>query len=73
MPTLKQRLNITTDRGMRSVLARIAKRDCVPLATKAAELLRNALELEEDQYFTKIAEHRLAQKVKRIPHHLAWK
>ena len=73
MPTLKQRLNITTDRGTRSILARIAKRDRVPLATKAAELLRFALEVEEDVALTKIAEERLAIKGKYIPHELAWK
>lgn len=73
MPTLKQRLNITTDRATRSVLTRIAKRDRVPLATKAAELLRFALEVEEDLVLSKIAEERSAMKVKYIPHELAWK
>lgn len=72
MSTLKQRLNITTDQATRSVLARIAKRDRVPLATKAAQLLRFALEVEEDIVLSKIAEERLAMKVKYIPHKLAW-
>jgi hypothetical protein len=73
MPTLKQRLNITTDRATRSVLSRIAKRDRVPLATKAAQLLRFALEVEEDIALSKIVEERSAIKGKFIPHELAWK
>ncbi len=50
-----------------------AKRDRVPVATKAAELLRLALEIEEDLALGAIAMQRLAQKGKPIPHHLAWK
>jgi antitoxin component of RelBE/YafQ-DinJ toxin-antitoxin module len=73
MLTIKQRLNITTDRATRSILARIAKRDRVPLATKAAQLLRNALELEEDIALAKIANERFLKKGKFIPHELAWK
>jgi antitoxin component of RelBE/YafQ-DinJ toxin-antitoxin module len=73
MPTLKQRLNITTDRATRSILERIAKRDNVPLATKAAQLLRNALELEEDIALANIANERFLKGGKFIPHELAWK
>jgi len=73
MPTLKQRINITTDRETRSVLVRIAKRDRVPLATKAAQLLRNALELEEDIVLAKIVNERFLKGGKFIPHELAWK
>ena len=53
-------------------LLRAARRDHVPIATKAAELLRMALEIEEDLALVTIAEDRSAQKVKYIPHRLAW-
>ena len=52
---------------------RIAKRDRVPLATKAAQLLRNALELEEDIVLAKIVNERFLKGGKFIPHELAWK
>jgi predicted DNA-binding protein len=73
MPTLKQRINITTNKETSFLLKKIAKRDGVPVATKAAQLLEDALEILEDRYFAAIAEERLGQKVKHIPHHLAWK
>ena len=74
MPTTKHRINITTDKQTEKFLSWAAERDNMPVATKAAELLRIALELEEDEYFGKIATERLAMKnVKYVPHELAWK
>ena len=42
----------------------LAKRDRVPAATKAAELLRQAIEMEEDLYLSKIADERLKGRVR---------
>ncbi len=39
MPTTKKRINLTTDKDTEAILERIAKRDGVPMATKAAELI----------------------------------
>lgn len=62
MATIKRRINITADREVELALTRAARRDGVPVATKAAELLRVALEIEEDQIFGEIAEARAKQK-----------
>ena len=48
MPTSKRRLNVTIPKTMDAILTRVARRDNVPTATKAAELLGLALEIEED-------------------------
>jgi len=73
MATTKQRINITADKHMELALKRLAKRDRVPIARKAAELINMALELEEDTILAQIAQSRLTQKVKYIPHKMVWK
>ena len=45
-------------------LGRLAKRDDMPEATKALDLIRLALEIDEDCYFEAIAEERMKGKVK---------
>ncbi len=74
MPTTKNRLNITLPDDVERVLSALSKRDNMPRATKAAELLRLALEIEADIYFGEIAEER--NKTKRslfVSHEKAWK
>lgn len=73
MTTLKRRINISANKSTEDILVRIAKRDGVPLATKVAELLRMALEIEEDIALASIADVRSVRKVKFIPHSKAWK
>ena len=70
---LKKRVNITTDAAIESALIAAAKRDGVPVTTKATELLRLALELEEDLSLVSIAEHRAKNKPKYIAHDAAWR
>ena len=74
MPTIKRRINITTDRDVEKSLFAAAKRDRVPVASKAAELLRLALELEEDLALNALAEERLFnKKIKWVSHKETWK
>ena len=73
MPTIKQRINITADTDMESSLRRAAKRDKMSVSSKAVELIRFALELEEDLYLGKIAEKRAKEKVTYVSHETAWK
>ena len=54
MPTTKTRINITLPKTMEIVLNKIAKRDDMPVATKAKELLQFAIEVEEDKLWKKI-------------------
>ncbi len=73
MPTTKARINITADKDVEKSLIAAARRDGVPTASKAAELLRLALELEEDFYWSKLAEERDVKGVKYISHEKFWK
>lgn len=73
MPTIKQRINLSVSGPVHRAVLTLAKRDRLPLATKVHNLLLQALELEEDLVFEKIAEERGNQKVKRVSHAQAWK
>lgn len=73
MPTEKQRINLSVSGPVHRAVVTLARRDRLPLATKAYDLLLHALELEEDLVFEKIAEERSGQKVKRVSHARAWK
>ncbi|MBI2098008.1 MAG: toxin-antitoxin system, antitoxin component [Candidatus Vogelbacteria bacterium] len=72
MPTIKARINVTADGVVEEALARAAKRDHVPVATKAAELLRLALEIEEDEVWTELAATR-EKNGRFISHRTFWK
>ena len=74
MATLKNRINISLSKEVDRALAALAKRDCIPRATKAASLLQVALELEEDIYLGAIASER--EKTSRtsfLSHEEVWK
>lgn len=57
---------------MESSLRSAAKRDKMSVSSKAVELIRLALEIEEDRYFAKIAEERDVKGVKYISHDDFW-
>ena len=73
MSTTKTRINISLPYDMREALIKLARRDRVPQATKAARLLETALELEEDQAWNAIAKQRDVKKALYLSHHKAWK
>lgn len=72
MPTTKKRINVTISRSMDKVLENVATRDRLPVATKAAQLLELALEIEEDQVWDKIASARDKKNASFVSHHAAW-
>jgi hypothetical protein len=72
MSTTKKRLNITLPEQLDRVLARIAKRDAVPQATKATQLLALALEIEEDVVLGVLAQERDTKSVKFVDHADVW-
>ena len=73
MPTSKKRINISLSKETALFLKKLAVRDDVPQATKAAQLLEKALEMEEDEYFAAIADERAADKsAKWISHEEFW-
>lgn len=68
----KNRLNITLRKEVQDALSKIAKRDNVPQATKAASLLEMALELEEDHVWDALAAKREKTGTKYVSHDDAW-
>ena len=73
MPTKKKRFHITVSKDAAVFIKKIALRDEVPESTKISQLLEKALELEEDEYFSKLAEERDTPDAKFISHEEAWK
>lgn len=73
MSTIKPRINITADREVRGALKQIAKRDGVPIATKAAELIAIGLNLEEDIALATMADERSGFSGEFVAHGQAWK
>ena len=73
MSTTKNRINISLAADTERMLSFIAKRDNVPEATKATDLLNLALQIEEDEVFDAMASSRDTKKTKFISHTDAWK
>lgn len=72
MATTKKRLNITLGSELEDAITKVAKRDNVPTATKAAELLEIALLIEEDMAWDILAKDREKEKGEFITHDKAW-
>lgn len=72
MPTEKRRLNLSLTREADMALRKIASRDNVPEATKALELLINALEIDEDEVWNVVAQKRDTTKATFVKHKNAW-
>ncbi len=73
MPTTKKRINISVSDEVESAVAVLAERDNVPQATKVVELLKSALETEEDQVLDQIARERDTESATFVSHEEAWK
>jgi hypothetical protein len=72
MTTTKKRVNISVSVAMEEALKALAKRDQMPVASKAAELLRHAIEIEEDEVWVRLASARDTKDAKFISHKDAW-
>ena len=68
----KSRLQITLDKDTQGLIATIAKRDNKSCSAVAADLIRQATELQEDFYFSNLADQRLAENNKRFNHEDVW-
>lgn len=69
----KKRINISVSREIDTAIGALAKRDRVPLATKAYHLISLALEIEEDQVLDALAARRDKPRAKFVSHALAWR
>ena len=72
MSVTKKRINLTVDNKIYSALELLSKKTQQKISTVSLSLIRQALELEEDIYFSEVADKRLSQKQKRISHDKAW-
>lgn len=72
MPTTKQRINLTVSPEMGGVLQKLALRDQTSVSTKTLELVRVALEIEEDAAFLQLLKSREKVKGKFVSHDAAW-
>jgi hypothetical protein len=72
MPTTKKRINISLSPDLDIMLSRVAKRDNLPEATKAVNLLEFALEIEEDLILDKIANDRDTLGARFMTHKQVW-
>ena len=73
MPTKEPRVNIVLDKPTREALAAFAVNREVTLSNAAADLIRNALELEEDYYYSALAARRERETTEWISHDAFWK
>lgn len=72
MPTDKKRVNVTLTKPMYTALSQLAKRDDVPFATKTAQLLEEALELQEDVAWEYLAHQRKNGPLSPLSHEEVW-
>lgn len=72
MPTTKTRINISLPDEIREALTKLARRDNMPEATKAARLLEMALEIEEDVVWDEIASKRDRKNARLVSHKHVW-
>jgi len=73
MPSTKTRINLTVPAEMERNLQRLAKQHDRSLATVALDLLRQAMEIEEDDALLGIAEEREHHHGALLSHAHAWK
>ena len=72
MPTKKKRINVTLNKDTALFLKKIALRDEMPLATKVAQMIEVALEIEEDLFWSKVADERIKKMTGTISHEEFW-
>lgn len=73
MPTAKKRINITVDDDVYEALERLSEQRSQPVAGVGLALIEEALEYQEDLYFSRVADERLVAKGRRVPHAKAWR
>jgi predicted DNA-binding protein len=73
MPTIKDRINITVEPELYTILTELADRKHMSLASYTKVLVERALDLEEDRYFSLVAEKRIAENQTSLDHEDAWR
>ena len=72
MPTAKKRINITIGDETYEALERLSIKREQSGSGVGLSLIEQALEYQEDLYYSRVANERLSKKEKRISHDKAW-
>ncbi|MBI3794145.1 MAG: toxin-antitoxin system, antitoxin component [Nitrospinae bacterium] len=74
MPTTNPRINVVLEKPVYEGVARLAKRDGVSLSLKVRDLVREAMETDEDVALAKVAEKREKsfKKYRALRHNEIW-
>lgn len=74
MPTKSPRINVVLEKPLYQTIERLASRDGISLSLKVRDLVREALEIEEDLALAGIAEarERALPKTKTLRHDEVW-
>lgn len=73
MATVKKRINITVDDPTYGLLEELSEARNQSISGVGLDLIDQALEYQEDLYFSRIADKRLSKKEKRLSHDKVWK
>ena len=74
MPTKNPRVNVVLEKPLYNTIERLATKEGVSLSTKVRDLIKEALEIEEDVALSDFAEirERSLVKSKRLKHSEVW-
>ncbi len=74
MPTKNPRVNVVLEKPLYNTIEHLAKKDGVSMSLKMRDLVREALELEEDIALSRFAEERelTFNKAKALKHDEVW-
>ena len=75
MPTKNPRINVVLEGPLFKAVSKLAHKEGVSLSLKVRDLVREAIELYEDEYLSAIAQSRESsfQRSKAIFHHQIWR
>jgi len=68
----KKRVNISIAPEINAALHRLAERDQMPVASKALELIKKALQVEEDDALDFLAQERDVRGTRYLSHQKTW-
>ena len=69
---VKKRINISVSPEVNEVIHKLAERDSVTTTTKALELIKKAIQIEEDEVWEALVLKRDSRKAKYYSHQEAW-
>lgn len=74
MPAKNPRVNVVLERPLYDALGKLARREGTSLSTKARDLLRDALETQEDLVLVEIAQEReqTLERTAALSHEAVW-